>query len=252
VTHGPLVSIVTPAYNAAAFITQTIRSVQAQTHAAWELHVVDDCSPDETRAIVRRLAADDTRIHLIEQPSNGGPARARQAALDAARGKYIAFVDADDCWLPEKLGRQLEFMRRENAAISYTEYRRVSADGSRVGRLVRVPSRLRYRDLLCNTAIATSTVLLDRDRTGPFSMTETYYDDYALWLSILRRGLVAQGLHEDLMRYRVVTDSWSRNKANSARWVWRMYRDVERLSISRSAWCFGNYAYRAVMKYRRF
>lgn len=226
--------------------------MQAQTHAAWELNVVDDCSPDETRAVVRGLAAQDSRIRLIEQRQNGGPAQARQAALDAARGPYIAFLDADDCWLPQKLERQLDFMRHNDAALSYTEYRRVSADGSRLGRLVRVPPRLRYRDLLCNTAIATSTVLIDREKTGPFSMTETFYDDYALWLSILRNGLVAHGLREDLMRYRVVTDSWSRNKANSARWVWQTYREVERLSIPRSAWCFGNYACRAFIKYRRF
>jgi teichuronic acid biosynthesis glycosyltransferase TuaG len=115
-----------------------------------------------------------------------------------------------------------------------------------------VPAHLDYADLLCNTAIATSTVIVDRQMTGPFAMTHTYYDDYALWLSLLRRGHRAHGLKEDLMRYRVSAKSWSRNKANSARWVWRTYRDVERLSLARSAWYFANYACRGALKYRKF
>jgi teichuronic acid biosynthesis glycosyltransferase TuaG len=143
-------------------------------------------------------------------------------------------------------------MRERDAAMSFTQFRRISADGARTGRLIRVPARLDYRQLLGNTAIATSTVVIDRAITGAFSMTDTYYDDYVLWLEILRRGFVAEGLQEDLMRYRVASNSWSRNKLKSALWVWRTYRGVEKLSVLYSAWCFATYAWRAVVKYRSF
>jgi teichuronic acid biosynthesis glycosyltransferase TuaG len=245
-------SIITPAFNAERVVGEALESVARQDHSDFEVLVVDDCSSDGTAELVARHAETDSRIVLIRQTMNGGPSHARQAALDRASGRYIAFLDCDDVWLPQKLARQLAFMHEKDAAFTYTEYRRMSADGSRVGRRVRVPARLDYAGLLCNTAIATSTVIVDRERTGSFEMTHTYYDDYALWLSLLRRGHVAYGLPEDLMRYRVSANSWSRNKANSARWVWRTYRAVEGLSVARSAWCFANYAFRGALKYRNF
>jgi teichuronic acid biosynthesis glycosyltransferase TuaG len=248
----PLVSIVTPAYNAVRHIRETIASVQKQSLTGWELLVVDDCSKDETASIVHEVAEQDHRIRLLRQEKNGGPAAARQRAIEAARARYIAFLDSDDLWLPEKLNYQLGFMRQNDAALTFTAYRRISEDGSSTGRLVVVPRRLSYRGLLKNTAIATSTVIIDRVKTGPFSMTRTYYDDYALWLNILRRGHIAYGLRQDLMRYRVVSRSVSRNKGRSAYWVWRLYRDVEKLSLLRAIWCFMNYAVRALIKYHRF
>jgi len=216
------------------------------------LLVVDDCSPDETAAIVESFAVNDPRIRLLRQQTNGGPAAARNRALAEARGRWIAFLDSDDTWLPEKLEKQLAFHRARNAKISFTEFRRVDADGSHVGRLITVRDWLDYGRLLCDTGIATSTVIVDRSKTGPFAMKKTYYDDYACWLELLRSGGRAVGLREDLMRYRVVGGSVSRNKLKSARHVWRTYREVERLGLLRSAWSFANYAGRGVLKYWRF
>ncbi len=246
-----LVSIITPAYKALAFVGEAIRSVQAQDFADWEMLVVDDGSPDGTAAEVDRYAAADPRVKLIRQP-NAGPAMARQAALDVATGRYVAFLDSDDYWLPGKLGRQLEFMAARDAAVSFTRFRRINQDGSQLGHLISIPDWLDYRGLLCNTALATSTVIVDRERTGPFRMTNTYYDDYALWLNLLKRGHVAHGLQEDLMRYRVLSQSVSRNKGKSARMVWRTYRETERLSPPVAAWCFAHYALNAWRKYRNF
>jgi len=247
-----LVSIVTPAYRAARFIGETIRSVQAQTYRDFEMLIVDDCSPDDTAAVVERVAAGDSRIRLLRQSTNSGPAAARNRALAESRGRWIAFLDSDDLWLPRKLERQLEFHRAQGAKISFTEFRRVDAEGSRLGRLITVRDWLDYGRLLCDTGMATSTVIVDRARTGPFSMKKTYYDDYACWLELLRSGGRAVGLHEDLMRYRVVGGSVSRNKLKSARHVWRTYREVEGLGLLRSAWSFVNYAGRGVSKYWRF
>ena len=248
----PLVSIITPAYNAERFLPATIASAQSQTMADWELLIADDCSRDGTRALIGRHAADDARIRLVALEKKSGPALARQAAIDAAQGRFIAFLDSDDQWLAPKLERQLDFMRAAGAAFSFTAFRRIADDGGEPGRLIEVPERLSYAQLLGNTAIATSTAIVDREQTGPFRMVKSYYDDFALWLEITWRGFAAFGLNEDLMRYRVVGGSVSRNKARSALMVWRTYREVEHLGVMQSSWSFVRYAANAMRKYRGF
>lgn len=246
-----LVSIVTPAYKAEKVVAETIRSVQAQSYRDWEMLVVDDGSPDGTADVVAELARSDARVRLIRQ-ANAGPAMARQKALDHARGRYVAFLDSDDLWLPGKLERQLAFMDAHRAALSYTAFRRIQADGSGEGHLIGIPPRLTYRALLGNTAIATSTAIIDRSIAGDFRMTKTYYDDFVLWLGILKRGHVAWGLNEDLMRYRVMGGSVSRNKMKSARMVWRTYRDIEGMAAPVAAVHFARYALNAWRKYKAF
>ncbi len=214
--------------------------------------IVDDRSPDDTAEVVEPLLKLDPRIRLIRLSVNSGPALARQAALDAASGRYIAFLDSDDAWLPKKLEHQLLFMRMHGAALSFTQFRRITENGNACGRLIRVPAQITYPQLLKNTAIATSTVVIDRDKTGIFKMTRTYYDDYVLWLALLKRGFTAYGLQEDLMRYRVVGKSVSRNKGKSAMHVWRTYREIEKLSAPYAAWCFIHYALQGYCKYRQF
>lgn len=249
---APLVSIITPAHNAERFIGETIRSVQAQTMGDWEMLVADDASPDGTRALVEQMAREDPRIRLVALSQNGGPARARNAALAQARGRYVAFLDSDDLWLPAKLERQLAFMREGDYAVSYTAFRRISVDGGRTGRLIQVPKSLSYRQLLKNTAIATLTCVADRQTTGPFEMTDAGYDDYILWLELLRRGFVAHGLQEDLARYRVVGGSISSKPQRSAAWTWNIYRNIEGLDLVSAAWCMGHYGLRAIAKRLRF
>jgi len=249
--NSGLVSIVMPAYKAERTVAEAIQSVQAQSYPHWQLLVVDDGSPDGTADVVAELSKSDTRIELVRQ-ANAGPAMARQKALDRARGRYIAFLDSDDFWLPGKLERQLAFMAEHRAALSYTAFRRIQADGGGPGQLISIPPRLTYRALLGNTAIATSTAVIDKSIAGEFRMTKTYYDDFVLWLDILKRGHVALGLNEDLMRYRVMGDSVSRNKGKSAHMVWRTYREIEQLSLLRASWCFAHYAFNAWRKYRDF
>jgi teichuronic acid biosynthesis glycosyltransferase TuaG len=247
-----LVSIVVPAWKAAAFINATIDSVVAQTWPHWEMLVAEDCSPDATREIVARRAEADPRVQLIALERNGGPAAARNAAIQRARGRWLAFLDSDDMWLPAKLERSLAHAQANRAALVFTGFRRISSDGSRTGGYIGVPRTLSYRQLLGNTAIATSTVLVDRAIAGDIHMERTYYDDFVCWLSILKRGHVAHGLDEDLMRYRVLAKSVSRNKGKSAREVWKTYRRVEQLGLLPSAWYFSRYALNAMRKYRRF
>mgnify|MGYP003700794585 FL=1 len=247
-SDAPLVSVITAAYNAEAFIAETIASVQAQTLTDWEMLVADDASTDRTAEIVAAQAAYDPRVRLIRLERNGGVARARNAALSEARGRFVAFLDSDDLWLPEKLERQVAFMKARDAAVCYTAFRRIDESGTRTGRLVKVPPRLTYGQLLKNTAIATLTGMADTAKTGPLRMTEARRDDFILWLSILKRGFVAEGLQEDLARYRVVKGSLSSKPKRSAAWVWHVYRRVEGLGPLRSAWCMAHYGTRAILK----
>ena len=249
---APLVSVVTPAFNAADHVAETVRSVQAQTFENWEMLVADDCSSDSTADLVQQLGREDPRVRLVKLEQNRGPAGARNAALAASSGRYLAFLDSDDLWLPEKLDRQLAFMAKHDCALTYTAFRRISSDGRRVGRLMPVPARMTYDDLLKNTAIATLTVMLDREKTGDPVMTDVGYDDFTLWLEILRGGEVAHGLQEDLARYRVVRGSVSSRPMRSADWVWRVYRDIEKMSVIASAYCLCHYGARAFLKRLRF
>lgn len=247
-----LVSIITPAYRCAGVIGETIRSAIAQTHTNWEMLIAEDCSPDDTRDVLRRWAGTDGRIKLIELERNGGPAEARNAALSRARGRWIAFLDSDDLWLPNKLERTIAYATAHDAPFVFTGFRRMPADGNSAGRYIGTPSTLNYRQLLGNTAIATSTVLLDSSKVGTFQMRRTYYDDFDCWLQILKQGHRAFGLDEDLMRYRVMAQSVSRNKRRSAAYVWRAYRDLEGLSLPTSIWYFSQYAIRGLFKYKNF
>ena len=254
-TDDDLVSIITPAFRVGGVVGETIQSVIAQTHANWEMLIADDCSPDDTRAVVRQWAQTDPRVRLIALERNGGPAQARNAALEQARGRWIAFLDSDDLWLPPKLERSIAYAKAQQTGFVFTGFRRICADGSVTGRYIAAPRSLSYRQLLGNTAIATSTVLLDRRVVGDIRMRRTYYDDLDCWLRILKGGeggRVAMGLDEDLMRYRVMGHSVSRNKRRSAGHVWRAYREIEQLNLPAALWYFSQYALRGVLKYRRF
>jgi teichuronic acid biosynthesis glycosyltransferase TuaG len=248
----PLVSIITPSWNVERLIGETIESVQAQTLRDWELLIADDCSTDSTAAVIESYAAKDPRIRLIRQSRNGGPALARQAAIEQAQGRFLAFLDSDDLWLPTKLERQVAFTREHRAALSFTAFRRINETGSVTGRLIPVPVSLNYEQLLKNTSIATLTAIVDRDVAGNIAMKNEPYDDFCLWLSILKPGHVAHGLNEDLARYRVRGVSVSSRPMRSAGWVWHIYRNVERLSLVKSAWCFAHWSARAWQKRRQF
>lgn len=247
-----LVSIVMPAYRAEAYIDETIESVIAQTYPHWELLVADDCSPDNTRERVGDWARKDPRVRLLALERNGGPALARNAALEAARGRWIAFLDSDDLWLPEKLEQQLAFHKEWKSPLTFTGFRRITSDGMRTGRYVQPPKSLNYRQALGRTAIATSSVIIDRAVTGDVRMKPVYYDDFACWLEILRPGGTGRGLDADFMRYRVNLGSVSRNKLKSVREVWRQLRTTERLPLLPAMRAFSSYSIYAAAKYSRF
>jgi len=243
-----LVSVITPVFNSSRFIRDCIASVRKQTYENWELLLVDDCSTDDSIQIIKEEAAGDKRIIFMQLDKNSGAAVARNNALSMARGEYIAFLDSDDIWLPEKLETQLDFMMSNNISFSFTEYGLIDEKGNELDKLVRVPAEVDYNFLLKNTTIGCLTVMLDKKVFGNIQMPDLRRrQDYALWLALLRTGCKAYGLQKKLALYRVVKGSLSNNKLKSVKYTWEVYK-FEKLGFLKACWCFLNYSVNAVKK----
>jgi teichuronic acid biosynthesis glycosyltransferase TuaG len=243
-----LVSIITPSYNSVRYLEKSICSVLDQTYIDFELIVVDDFSRDKSNKIINKYAQRDHRIKPIYLKSNIGAAMARNIALSRAKGRYIAFLDADDCWHSHKLSRQLEFMQQNNYAFTFTSYNRISEDGTQLS-IVRVPNKITYSNYLKNTLIGCLTVMIDRKQTDYFEMQNIRSShDMVLWLQIMKKGFIAYGLDEVLASYRVLSSSNTSNKLKSAIDVWYVYRNIEKLNFFLCIWCFINYAYNAIKR----
>ncbi len=244
------VSVVMPAYNAAATLRSSMESVFAQTHTEVELLVIDDRSKDATWEIVQEVAARDPRVVPIRQTRNGGVAAARNAGLDAATGTHIAFLDSDDRWHPDKLATQLAHLRETGAAISYTAYRRFDESGRTLS-IVRPPAAVGYVDMLKSNRIGNLTGLYDR-ALGEARFQRIGHEDYVFWLALVRKAGIARRVPTDapLADYLVRSGSLSADKTKAAKWQWNIYREVEKLDPIRSAWYFAHYAAIAVAKRR--
>lgn len=241
----PLVSIIMPTYNCGRFISESIASVLAQTMTDWELQIVDDCSTDDTRAIVERLAAQEPRIHYSCLAQNGGPAVARNEALRRAAGQYVAFLDGDDLWVPDKLERQLAFMEKTGAKFSATAYDQMDESGAPLPTICLPPHRTDYRKmLLLSNPIGNSTVMFDQRALGRFEVPPIRKrNDFALWLKILKQTPVCAGMDDVLTHYRVRTNSVSSNKLAQAKYHWQLYREIEGLGILKSLFYVGCWAF---------
>lgn len=245
----PLVSIITPVHNRRHEIEAVLASVRAQTRTDWEHLLVDDGSSDGSSELLDRWAREDARFVPVHFTQNRGPAHARNAAIDRARGRFIAFLDSDDHWAPEKLARQLDFMRKQEVAFAYTAYdMEWPASGRR--RPIDPPPSVTYRQLLNASVIATSTAIYDTAITGKVFMPEIYKrQDLGLWLRLLRILPRAEGLDQSLAVIRKQAGSLSSNKLSALSYTWRLYREHESLPVWRTAWHLGNSAIRAGFKY---
>lgn len=244
-----LVSIITPVFNAEKYIRQTLDSVLRQTYEKWEMIIVDDKSDDNSVGIIGEYARTDIRIKLIKLSCNSGVAAARNAAIEVAEGRYIAFLDSDDIWLDNKLEKQIKFMSLKNAVLTYTAYKKMDINGLIGSGTVWVKDSLTYNELLYNT-LGCLTVIYDQKIVGKMFMTAVGHEDFALWLNILKKGYIAYGLNEPLAVYRVNNKSVSGNKFKAAGFVWNVYRNVEQLSLLKSCICFAKYAFLSYKKFR--
>lgn len=280
-----LVSIIVPVYEAAPYIVETIEIVRRQTCAEWELLLIEDRSPDESAEAVRKLLKElvcrdllsaDTlaveeqakihslglrsaeeyidqngqRIVLACKARNEGAAAARNTGLELAQGRYIAYLDADDVWVPEKLQKELCFMKDKQAGFVFSAYEFGDEHARPTGKVVHVPPELSYRQALSRTVIFTTTVLFDRTLIPVelMKMPIVESEDTATWWQILRAGHSAYGLDEVLAVYRRPAISLSSNKLTAIRRIWNLYRRQEGLSVIASVRYFIPWAYRATVR----
>ncbi len=234
-----MISIIVPVYNAAPFIKETIDMVRRQSYTDWELILVNDCSADNSAQVIREYlealatADGENRIRLLDKPVNEGAAEARNTGLDAATGRYIAYLDADDIWYPKKLEKEMQFLEEKGVGFVFTGYDFGDEMGRPTGKAVRVPATLTYRQALSRTVIFTSTVLFDTtivDRKL-LRMPNVGSEDSATWWQILKTGITAYGLNESLAIYRRPGNSLSSNKGKAVQRIWNLYRNVEHLSL---------------------
>ena len=229
-----LVSIITPSYNSAPFIVETIESILSQTYDNWELLITDDCSTDNSIEIIERYVQQDARIKLFRLTENSGAGICRNHSIREAKGRFIAFCDSDDCWKPEKLEKQLAFMLERDCALSYTSYL-VCDEQSRITGIVVGRAKETYASMQRDDGIGCLTAVYDTQKVGKIYMPELRKrQDWGLWLKILEKCGVAYGMKEPLAIYRVRSGSISRNKLSLVKYNLNVYKKILRFSALKS------------------
>lgn len=242
----PIVSVIMPVYNSETTVEQAVASVQAQVFTAWELILIEDGSQDSSARICAALAAADPRIRLLRQPCNTGAAAARNAGLAAAQGRYIAFLDADDRWLEEKLQRQIPYMQQSGIPLCYSGFLRQK--GAQQHR-VRVPTRVTRAELLRGNVIGCLTAVYDRAYFGEVRMPALRMrQDFAFWLQLLERCAAAGGIDEALAVHHVNPQSLTSGRGRAMRATWQMYRAHLGLSAWRAAWYMSHHLIRRFLR----
>lgn len=245
-----LVSVITPVYNAERFLENTLQSVIDQTYKNIEIVLVDDCSKDKSAKIIERFMSEGIQISYHLQDLNRGAGAARNKALELARGQYVAFLDSDDVWLPQKIEQQIALMKEKQTGFSYAAIEMIDENGKQIKSKRNIKETCDYKYLLHNTIIATSSVVIDRSILGDFRMPlRRGGQDYATWLMLLRNGEIAYGINDVLCQYRVASGSLSSNKFKSIRQVWEIQIEEEQVSKAYAMINVIKFIYNAFKKY---
>lgn len=245
-----MVSIITPMYNSELYIKDTVKSVLDQTYSNWEWIIVDDCSTDNSLDIIKSVLNNENRIKLINLNTNHGPAYARNIAIMAATGRYIAFLDSDDLWAKDKLRKQVEFMIHHNAAISCTSYGFIDSKGKSILKNFSVLNNITYKDLLKRNYLSCDTVMIDRNVFSTVQIESApRHEDYIYWLKIIKEVGKVYGIDEILAYYRINGNSRSSNKLKGIVGIWKVYRRYERLNVIRALYFTFRYITNGVFKY---
>ena len=245
------VSIITPSYNSEKYVIETIKSVINQTYTNWELIIVDDCSSDRTCELVRGFMKKDNRVKLIDKKKNSGAADSRNITLKYSTGRFIAYLDSDDVWYPDKLSQQVSIMIKNKYGFSCTSYEVIDNEGNSLNKFIKMKEKLDYRGFLINNLIQTVGVMIDLN-VVPKNYLEMpnmiRRQDAATWLQILKSGYNCFGIEEILCKYRRTKGSLSSNKVKAIKGIWYLYREIEKLSLIFSIYCFCRYSLLAVWK----
>lgn len=243
-----LISVVMPAYNCRKTIAQAVDSVVVQDGVEWELIIINDASPEPLDDVLERYRS-DRRIHYYKNKKNRGVSYTRNRGVRLAKGEWVAFLDADDCWAAGKLARQSALLQEKNVVLCATARELMDADGNLTGKVIPVAEELTYRSLLSGNPINNSSVLVRRDVLLEFPMErDDLHEDYALWLFVLRKYKQACGINEPLLHYRVAANSKSGNKLKSVWMNYLTFRYVG-MSVPQSCVCLARYAVAGVRKY---
>ena len=242
----PLVSVIMPTYNCEKYICDSIESVISQTITDWEIQIVDDCSTDNTIAAIEPYLKRYPNIYYSCLPYNGGPAAARTESINRANGKYCAFLDSDDLWMPDKLEKQLSFMEAGGAKFSCTAYRLMDELGNDQHVAIIPPKKISYRKCIqLSNPIGNLTAIYDQEALGKFVVpTIRKRNDFALWLQILKKTNCCYGMEEVLGIYRLGrVGSVSHNKLGQAKYHWQLYHDIEKHNVMQSTYELGCWAF---------
>lgn len=232
-----LVSVIMPAYNSEAFIAESIQSVLEQTYQNWELWIIDDASTDSTRNIADRYAEKDSRIHLLKNSSNLGTHHTRNKGIKAAKGDYIAFLDADDLWKTEKLAKQLDFIQEKGISSCFSSYELISENGEELNKMVEALPELQYEKLLKANYVGNLTGIYDTKKIGKVYCPEiSKRQDWALWLKVIQKGGPMYAIEESLAFYRIRKNSISRNKFEMLKYNFNVYYKVMGFGLLSSLW----------------
>ena len=240
----PLISVIIPSYYSENYIGECIRSIQKQTYKNWELIIVDGLSKDSTVEIVQKYQNRDNRLKLIMNPDDNGPAQARSKGIKISNGEYIAFIDSDDTWLPEKLEKQLKFMLQNDYKFSFTRYKKVYRDGTLSKSSLGGHKENTYKQYLRRRGIANSTVMINKiciDNEILNTCSKSHGEDTLWWLLIMKKGFNAYALQEILTLYRVVDGSLSSKVMNNQLTVWHSYRNELKLTFFEAAFYYVGY-----------
>ncbi|UZO81864.1 glycosyltransferase family 2 protein [Aquimarina sp. ERC-38] len=231
-----MISIITPVYNSEKFIKKTILSVLNQSYKNWEHVLVDDCSVDNSKQIIKEYEYKDKRIKYFKLDKNSGAAVARNKGIELAKGRYIAFLDSDDSWHPNKLEKQLHFMTSNHYSFTHTAYNQISESSGKVVKTITPKYMITYNEALYYNPIGCLTVMYDTKYLGKLFMPLIRKrQDYALWLKILKITN-AYCLTESLANYLVRTNSISSNKKSLLTYQWKLYHKIEGLSKFKSGY----------------
>lgn len=241
-------SIITPIYNAEDFLEETLQSILDQTYTNWESILINDNSTDNSLEIANKFVQLDPRFKIINKSESGGAAKARNTGIEEAKGRFIAFLDSDDVWLPDKLIHQISFMKERDIAFSYSSYQFLTEKGHLAG-LVKVPVSITYNQLLKGNIIACLTAAYDTAKLGKVYMPDILKrQDFGLWLEITKRGVSGYGIQKSLAKYRLRTGSISHAKFNTMLYTWDLYRTIEKLPIYLCIYYLSNHLLTASIK----
>ena len=247
----PIISVITPCYNGANYLVDCIESVLSQSFQDWEMLIVDDCSIDDSKYIITEYVKKDSRVkyYRTEQPS-GSPTVPRNIGIDNAKGRYIAFLDCDDLWLPTKLEEQLNVFNTHKCAMVFSNYEKISTQGLSNNRIIKAPPIVDISQMYYGNPIGCLTVMIDTAISGKFHFRHMHHEDCIAWIEIISKYGAAYNTNTVLAQYRETVGSVSRNKIKIILWQWDIYRKVLKFNIFKSIFCYMLYAYNGYKKSR--